>query len=169
MPLIGSSADAAPAASADPGNPQPAQGQGQGQGQAQGGNAWSNFFNRGADALGSISRGGSVLGAVRGQYDDPQSQQAQAQNLTQQALLNRGVPQDIAAAAVQPGNGGLLNAAIAQAFGGAQRQSAGGMTGQRSGTPAPPAQQRNTVQPLQKTIGGKTYYQGSDGHWYPKS
>ena len=43
MPLIGSTADASSGTSANSAIAQPAQGQGN--------NAWSNFFNRGADAL----------------------------------------------------------------------------------------------------------------------
>jgi hypothetical protein len=182
MPLVGSAADASSGASANPAGAPPAQGTGA--------NAWSNFFNRGADALGSIARGGSVLGAVRGQYDDPRSQQTQTQNLTQQMLISRGVPQDIAAAAVRPGNGALLNAAIGQAFGGAQRQAigAGGATGWRGGNVAPssasrmsvqssparpspaaaPAQPGNTAPRIEKTLGNKTYYLDRDGHWYVK-
>lgn len=82
-----------------------------------GGNAWSNFFNRGADALSSLSQGGSLLGAVRGQYDDPLSQQTRISNQTARALIAKGVPQDVAIAAVQPGNTELLKTLIDRSFG----------------------------------------------------
>jgi hypothetical protein len=67
-----------------------------------------NFFNRAADALGSISRGGSMLGAIRGQFDDPRSQTATQSNLTARALISRGVDPQVAIAAVQPGNTAML-------------------------------------------------------------
>ncbi|MGA7810672.1 hypothetical protein, partial [Bradyrhizobium sp.] len=85
----------------------------------------ANVFNRGADALGSISRRGSLLGAVRGQYDDPTSQGAAAQNVTARALISKGVDPKIAVAAVQPGNTDLLKTLIAQSFGPHQAQILG--------------------------------------------
>jgi hypothetical protein len=73
-----------------------------------------NFFNRTADALGSISRGGSMLGAVRGQFDDPRSQAAAQSNMTARALIAKGVDPQVAIAAVQPGNTAMLGELIKQ-------------------------------------------------------
>ncbi|WP_315731675.1 MULTISPECIES: hypothetical protein [unclassified Bradyrhizobium] len=76
-----------------------------------------NFFNRAADALASISHGGSLLGAVRGQYDDPRTQAAAQSNLTARALIAKGVDPQIAIAAVQPGNSEMLKTLVDQKFG----------------------------------------------------
>ncbi|HEX5509824.1 MAG TPA: hypothetical protein VFX37_15090 [Pseudolabrys sp.] len=81
------------------------------------GNPLANFFNHGADALGSISRGGSLLGAVRGQYDDPLSVARRTGNLTAQALVKAGVDPQTAIAAVQPGNSAMLGKLFAANFG----------------------------------------------------
>lgn len=77
----------------------------------------ADFFNRGADALASLSRGGSLLGAVRGQYDDPRSIQAQTANLTARTLIAKGLDPQTAIAAVQPGNADLLKQVVTTAFG----------------------------------------------------
>jgi hypothetical protein len=61
-----------------------------------------------SDALASISHGGSLLGAVRGQYDDPRAQAAQVASMTEKALIAKGVDPSVARAAVQPGNGEAL-------------------------------------------------------------
>lgn len=63
-------------------------------------NGGAAFLNRAADGLQSVSRGGSLTGAIRGQYDDPRSY-AQAQLQKQvAALVNAGVPQQQAVLAV---------------------------------------------------------------------
>lgn len=112
MPRIGSAASftppaaaqAAPAAApAAPANPlaqavQPAR----------------TFLDRTADALQSISRGGSLTGAIRGQYDDSTSKASQVANVTAQALLKAGVNPNLVTAAVQPGNGELLKSLFTQ-------------------------------------------------------
>jgi hypothetical protein len=69
------------------------------------------------EALQSLSRGGSLSGAIRGEYDDPRAQQARAQNLTARALLAKGIDPLAVSAAVQPGNTEMLKALIDQAFG----------------------------------------------------
>lgn len=71
-----------------------------------------NFLNRGADALQSVSRGGSLTGAIRGQYDDPTAKASQVGNLTARALIAKGVDPQTAMAAVQPGNGKMLEALL---------------------------------------------------------
>lgn len=68
----------------------------------------SGFFGRAADALMSIPRGGAP---------DPAAVAAQTANRTAQALISRGVPQDVAITAVQPGNAELLKQLIDQKFG----------------------------------------------------
>ncbi len=78
-----------------------------------------------SNALQSIARGGSLLGAIKGDYDDKVSQQAQAQNLTAKALLAKGVDPQAVAAATAPGNGDLLKTLIAQAYGPQPVQSLG--------------------------------------------
>lgn len=84
---------------------------------APGPNPFSGILNRGADALASIGRGGSLLGAVRGAYDDPQSQAAAVSNLTARALIAKGVDPQTAIAAVQPGNGEILKQLVDSNFG----------------------------------------------------
>jgi hypothetical protein len=114
----------------------------------------ANVFNRGADALGSIARGGSVLGAVRGQYDDPQAQaqqqqarQAQIQNLTARVLVARGVDPQVAVAAVQPGNTDLLKQLITQNFGPRGVLNKGGGTTKPSQAAGPSAAAPNSPAP----------------------
>jgi hypothetical protein len=68
----------------------------------------SGFLNRAADAIMSIPRGGAP---------DPAVVAAQTANRTAQALISRGVPQDVAIAAVQPGNAEMLKTLVSQAFG----------------------------------------------------
>lgn len=79
--------------------------------------AGPNFFNRAADALASISHGGTMLGAIRGQFDDPINQASAQANLTARALVAKGVDPRVAVAAVQPGNGEMLKTLVTQAFG----------------------------------------------------
>ena len=55
-------------------------------------NPLSGFLNRASDALQSISRGGSLTGAIRGQFDDPKSVTAQEQQKQFNALVAAGVP-----------------------------------------------------------------------------
>lgn len=75
-----------------------------------------SFLNRAADALASISRGGSMLGAIRGQFDDPQSKASVQANVTAQALVAKGVDPQTAIAAVQPGNTEMLKTLIDRHF-----------------------------------------------------
>jgi hypothetical protein len=84
-----------------------------------------NFLNRGADALQSISRGGSLTGAIRGQFDDPKSLQTAQSNLTARALLAKGVDPQVIEAAIQPGNGEMLKALVTHAFGPQTKTSIG--------------------------------------------
>jgi len=64
---------------------------------------------------------GSIIAGVTGQRNDPQGialqQQAQVANQTARALIGKGVPQDVAIAAVQPGNTEMLKQLVDQAFG----------------------------------------------------
>jgi hypothetical protein len=64
---------------------------------------------------------GSVIAGVTGQRNDPQGlalqQQAQVANQTARALIGKGIPQDVAIAAVQPGNTEMLKTLVDQAFG----------------------------------------------------
>lgn len=117
MPRIGDASDfqsTGPAAL--PANSQPTQGQLPSAPATPTGGPLSGFFNRTADALGSISRGGSLAGAVRGQFDDPTTKAAQTQNMTARALIAKGVDPATAIAAVQPGNTDMLKNLITQAF-----------------------------------------------------
>lgn len=63
----------------------------------------------------------SIMAGVTGQRNDPtavaQQQQAQVANMTARALIGKGVPQDVALAAVQPGNTEMLKTLISQNFG----------------------------------------------------
>jgi hypothetical protein len=65
---------------------------------------------------------GSIVAAVTGRRNDAagvaQQQQTQIANQTANALVKRGVPQDVAIAAVQPGNGEMLKSLVTQVFGG---------------------------------------------------
>lgn len=64
---------------------------------------------------------GSLIAGMTGQRNDPQGialqQQAQTSNLTARALMAKGIDQQTALAAVQPGNGDLLKQLISQSFG----------------------------------------------------
>jgi hypothetical protein len=60
-------------------------------------NPLSSFFNKAADGLQSISRGGHVLNAIRGQYDDPKSVQQQQTQQLATALGGAGLSQQLAA------------------------------------------------------------------------
>ncbi len=60
-----------------------------------------SFFDRAASGLQSMSRGGSMTGAIRGQYDDPTSQAANVANVTARAFIARGIDPRIAIAAVR--------------------------------------------------------------------
>lgn len=68
----------------------------------------SGFLGRAGDALMSIPRGGAP---------DPAVAAAQTANLTARALIQKGIPQDVAIAAVQPGNGALLSELFKQVAG----------------------------------------------------
>lgn len=107
----------APQAPPQVGTPQPIQGAQQPiqgyqqpiqQPQQTAGGPISGFLGRAADALMSIPRGGAP---------DPAAVAAQTANRTAQALISRGVPQDVAITAVQPGNAELLKQLIDQKFG----------------------------------------------------
>lgn len=75
---------------------------------------YQNFHNGG----GLI---GSIIAGITGQRNDPlaqqQQQQAQVGNLTARALIAKGIPQETAMAAVQPGNTEMLKTLVTQAFG----------------------------------------------------
>jgi hypothetical protein len=58
-----------------------------------------------------------MLGAIRGQFDDPRSQGAQQSNMTARALVTKGVDPQVAIAAVQPGNAELLKQLVDKHFG----------------------------------------------------
>jgi hypothetical protein len=64
---------------------------------------------------------GSIIAGITGQRNDPQQQlldrQAQTANLTAQALVAKGVPRDVAIAAVQPGNGEMLKQLVTTTLG----------------------------------------------------
>lgn len=72
---------------------------------------------------------GSIVAAATGRRNDEsavaQQQQKQIANLTARALVNKGVPQDVAIAAVQPGNTEFLKTLVTQAFGPKTVQSIG--------------------------------------------
>lgn len=117
MPRIGSQAAFTPDPAALPANSQPTQGQGSPGGQGGGiVSGYQKLMNRGADALSSVAKGGSLLGAIRGQYDDPAAKAGQIGNLTARALISRGVAPEMAIAAVQPGNGELLKELMTHTF-----------------------------------------------------
>jgi hypothetical protein len=123
MSRVGSQAAFTPDPAALPANSQPAQGQGlpgraaapsSGIGNLVSG--YQNFMNRAADGLQSVAKGGSLLGAVRGQYDDPSAKASQVANMTARALIAKGVDPQAAIAAVQPGNTEALKTLWNQAF-----------------------------------------------------
>lgn len=63
---------------------------------------------------------GSIVAAVTGKRNDPegvaQQQQAQIANMTAKALVNKGVSEEVAIAAVQPGNAELLKHLLTQVY-----------------------------------------------------
>jgi hypothetical protein len=118
MPRIGPSASFAPNPVDLPTNAQPAQGQGlPGPAAPPAGTGYQGFMNRVADGLQSISKGGSFLGAVRGQYDDPGRKAADVGNMTARALIAKGVDPSVAIAAIQPGNAEMLKTLVTHTFG----------------------------------------------------
>jgi hypothetical protein len=109
------------------------------------------------EALQSLSRGGSLSGAIRGEYDDPRAQQARAQNLTARALLAKGIDPLAVSAAVQPGNTEMLKALIDQAYGkgallhaGAGKGSADNQAAPAKAVPQPPPQQQPAAPPARQ-------------------
>lgn len=128
MPRVGPSAAFAPNPAALPVNAQATQGLG-GPGQAAATNVGDNLMT----GYQNLRHGGGIIGsivaAVTGRRNDPygvaQQQQAQVANVTARALINKGVPQDVAMAAVQPGNAEFLKTLVTQAFGPKTVQSIG--------------------------------------------
>lgn len=73
------------------------------------------FFDRLNTGLQSVGNGGSVIGALTGNMTDPVSQAKKTQNLTLQALIQKGVDPTTAQAAA--GNPELLKTLITQTYG----------------------------------------------------
>lgn len=81
------------------------------------------FLDRVNAGLQSLGNGGSIIGALTGNYTDPVTRGNQALNMTQQALVARGVdPQVAQAAAVNPE---LMKTLVSQTFGPKTVQSLG--------------------------------------------
>jgi hypothetical protein len=120
MPRLGPAAAFTPDPAALPANAQPAQGQLPAAAPSSGiGNlisGYQNFMNRAADGLQSVAKGGSLLGAIRGQPDDPAAKASQVANMTARALIAKGVDPSVASAAVQPGNTEMLKELLKTAF-----------------------------------------------------
>lgn len=72
----------------------------------------SSFLNRASDGLQSVAQGGTLQGAITGNYTDPKSQAAQVANVTAKALIAKGVDPQVAMAAVQPGNTEMLKTLV---------------------------------------------------------
>lgn len=82
-----------------------------------------NFLDRINAGLQSIGNGGSLIGALTGNFTDPVTKTNQALNMTQQALVARGVdPQVAQAAALNPE---LMKTLVTQTFGPRNIQSLG--------------------------------------------
>jgi hypothetical protein len=115
MPRVGTAAAFAPSPAALPANAQPTQGQ-LPVAPSVGDKLMTGYQNlhHGGGLIGSIAA------AITGKRNDPAGvaldQQSQVANMTARALINRGVPQDVAIAAVQPGNTEMLKTLITQAF-----------------------------------------------------
>lgn len=77
----------------------------------------AGFFNRLGDGLQSVAQGGSLQGAITGNYTDSKTQAANVANVTARALIANGVDPQIAIAAVQPGNAEFLKTLVTQNFG----------------------------------------------------
>jgi hypothetical protein len=73
------------------------------------------FLDRLNTGFQSIGNGGSILGALTGNMTDPVTQQRQTQNLTLQALQQKGIDPVTAQAAIS--NPELLKTIVAQAYG----------------------------------------------------
>ncbi|MBP1091953.1 hypothetical protein [Bradyrhizobium diazoefficiens] len=85
--------------------------------------ASGNFLDKINAGLQSVGNGGSIIGALTGNYTDPVTRGNQALNMTQRALVARGVdPQVAQAAALNPE---LMKTLVTQAFGPKTIQSLG--------------------------------------------
>ncbi|MBM7483309.1 hypothetical protein ACVWWI_003375 [Bradyrhizobium sp. USDA 3686] len=77
--------------------------------------AGPGFFDKLNGGLQSLGNGGSIIGALTGNYTDPVTKGNQALNMTQRALVARGVdPQVAQAAALNPE---LMKTLVTQTFG----------------------------------------------------
>lgn len=86
-------------------------------------NSGGGFLDRVNAGLQSLGNGGSIIGALTGNFTDPVTRGNQALNMTQQALVARGVdPQLAQAAAVNPE---LMKTLVTQTFGPKTVQSLG--------------------------------------------
>jgi hypothetical protein len=125
------------------------------------------FMDRLSNGLQSIAQGGSLQGAVRGQYTDPTSIAQQTANLTAKALLAKGVDPQTVQAAVQPGNTEMLKTLITQNFGqGSHTQQTDKdgnvwdvnlQTGQKTISHAAQNDSYSMVQTGENPMGGKTF------------
>src|SRR5579863_3508575 len=84
-----------------------------------------NFLDRINAGLQSIGHGGSVIGALTGNYTDPATRAAQTANLTARALVSKGVDPQIVMAAIQPGNTEMLKQLVDTNFGPQTKTSLG--------------------------------------------
>ncbi|TFV71664.1 hypothetical protein E4K64_25380 [Bradyrhizobium frederickii] len=86
-------------------------------------NSGGGFLDRVNAGLQSLGNGGSIIGALTGNFTDPVTRGNQALNMTQQALVERGVDPRVAqAAAVNPE---LMKELVKQTFGPKTVQSLG--------------------------------------------
>jgi hypothetical protein len=166
MPRIGPAAAFTPDPAALPVNAQQTQGQG-----LPGQDATPSIGDKLMAGYQNLHHGGGLIGsivaAVTGKRNDPSAvatqQQSQIANMTARALVNKGISQDLAIAAVQPGNGEFLKTLIAQAFGPKTIQSLGdGYVADKDGNIRrvyTPEQKDNfvTVQTGENGMGGKTF------------
>jgi hypothetical protein len=83
----------------------------------------TGFLDRINAGLQSVGNGGSIIGALTGNFTDPVTKTNQAMNMTQHALVKRGVdPQVAQAAALNPE---LMKTLVTQTFGPRNIQSLG--------------------------------------------
>ncbi|TGN75971.1 hypothetical protein EOW77_0032405 [Bradyrhizobium yuanmingense] len=86
-------------------------------------NSGGNFLDRINAGLQSLGNGGSIIGALTGNYTDPVTKTNRALNMTQQALVARGVdPQVAEAAALNPE---MMRELVKRTFGPRQLQVMG--------------------------------------------
>jgi hypothetical protein len=122
MPRVGPAAAFTPDPAALPANSQPTQGQGLPNVAPP---TPPDLGDRFMTGLKNFEHGGSLLGSIiagttgkrNDAYGEAQDQAAQSANVTERALLTKGVDPAVAHAAVQPGNTELLKTLVDQNFG----------------------------------------------------